>query len=111
MADEVLESFSRFKVISKEEEGIAIGKEDVRKCEEECGRSLLVRNKQSDFMGLKITLSLLWNQEDAMKVVELSSNFFQFIFESQKEKDRILQKRPWFFDNQLLVLQQWHSEL
>lgn len=29
-----------------------------------------------------------------MKVVKLSSNFFQFIFESQKEKDRILQKRP-----------------
>lgn len=64
MADEVLESFSRFKVISKEEEGIVIGKEDVRKCEEECGRSLLVKiwgNKQANFMGLKTTLSLLWN--------------------------------------------------
>lgn len=97
MADEVLESFSRFKLISTEEEGIAIGKEDMRKCEEECGQSLLGKiwgNKQANFTGLKNTLSLLWNHEGEMKMVELGPNFFQFIFASQKEKDNIFQKRP-----------------
>lgn len=64
MAEEVLESFSKFRLATEEEEeGIALGREDVRKCEEECGRSLLCRvwgNKQANFTGLKNTLSLLW---------------------------------------------------
>lgn len=46
-----------------------------------------------------------------MKVVELGSNFFQFIFDKKEETDRILQKRPWFFDNQMLVLHHWKPDL
>lgn len=70
MKDEVLKSFSKFRLATKEEEGIALGKEDVSKSEEECGRSLLGKiwgNKQVNFIGLKNTLSLLWNQEGIRK--------------------------------------------
>lgn len=41
MEEEVLNSFSKFRLVAQEEKGIALGKEDVRDYEEECGRSIL----------------------------------------------------------------------
>lgn len=114
MEDELLNSFSKFRLVAREEDGIALGKEDVRSCEEECGCSILGKiwgTKQANFTGLKNTLSLLWNQEDRLKVVELGQNYFQFIFDKAEEIDRILQKRPWFFDNQMIVMQRWQPDL
>lgn len=114
MADEIVTSFSKFRLATKEEKGVVLDLGDVAKCREECGRSLLGKiwgAKLANYSGLKNTLSLLWNLADDLKVVELGLNFFQFIFPSAEEKDRVLQKRPWLFDNQFLVLQQWRPDL
>lgn len=86
----------------------------MRQCEEECARSLLGNIwgvKSANFTGLKNTLSLLWSPEGELKLVELGNNFFQFIFANKEDADRVMQKRPWFFDNQMIVLQHWRPDL
>lgn len=43
--------------------------------------------------------------------MELGFNFYQFIFTKKEEKDRALANRPWFFENQVLILHQWQPRL
>lgn len=114
MEDEVLDSFSKFKLVGEEAKGVELDRKDVRKWEEECARSLLGKIwgvKLANFTGLQNTLRLLWRQEGEMKLVELGNNFFQFIFANKEDADRVMQKRPWFFDNQMIVLQLWRPDL
>lgn len=64
-----------------------------------------------NFSGINNRFSKLWSQKGDLKVMELGSNYFQFIFTSNEEKARALQKRPWFFDNQVVALQPWKPNL
>lgn len=110
----MVNSFSKFRLVEKEEVGIVLDGRDVRECREECERSLVGRilgSKPANFSGLKNTFSKLWSQMGDLRVVELGPNFYQFIFTSQEERERVLQKRPWFFDNQLIVLHQWRQDI
>lgn len=67
--------------------------------------------KTANFAGLKNTLGSLWCPKGVLKVIELGSNFYQFVFQHKEEKERVLLRQLWFFDNQLLVLQDWHPDL
>lgn len=87
---------------------------NVWKCEDECERTLLGKIwgvKLANFTGLKNTLSLLWRKEGELKLVELGNSLFRFIFANKENANRVIQKRPWFFDNQMIVLQHWRSDL
>ena len=62
-------------------------------------------------MGIQSAMMKLWQHRGLVKVVTLKPNYFQFIFEKESERLPILQARPWFFDNQLIVLQLWREDL
>lgn len=53
----------------------------------------------------------IWHHKGLYKVMALNFNVNQFIFNSITERDGILQGRPWFFDNQPLVLHPWCESL
>lgn len=114
MENEVLNSFSKFRLGTEEEEGVVLLSLDVRKCIEDCERSILGKVwglKTAKFMGVKKIFTNLWSQKGDLRVEELGSNFFQFFFTDQEEKERVLHRRPWFFENQILVLQPWRKGL
>lgn len=50
-------------------------------------------------------MEILWCAEWSLRVVELKSKMYQFIFTKKGKRRRVLDKRSWTFDNQLLVLQ------
>lgn len=80
---------------------------NVRQCKEECNRSLLGKiwgSKTTNYFGPKSTFNQIWGQNEDIKVVELNHNFFLFIFHNNEEKAKVPQRRPWSFDNQLIVL-------
>lgn len=56
-------------------------------------------------------MSKLWCHAGDLKVVELGTKCYQFIFTKMEEKERVMMKRPWFFDNQVLVLRPWDQKL
>lgn len=102
--------FSKFRLKEKEEERIELVVLDIKYSKEECEKSVLGRiwgAKAANFSGLRNTFSKQWSQKGDLKVVELGFNYFQFIFSSMEERNRVLQKRPWFFDNQMIVIQPW----
>lgn len=114
MEEDLVNKFSKFWLKEKEAKGIVIGGEDIVSSKDECERSLLGKiwgNKAVNFIGLKNTMNYLRCQKGEMKVVELSFNYFQFIFTVKEEKERALMKRPWIFDNQFVVVHPWNPHL
>lgn len=88
--------------------------QDVRRSREDCEGSLLGRiwgEKTTNLTGIKRTFGPLWCHKGTLRVIELGNNFFQFFFSDKGERDRVLRKRPWFFDNQFLVLQKWEPKM
>lgn len=63
--------------------------------------------KEANFTGIRNTFRLLGCPKEDLKVVELGQNFYQFVYSYREKMDRALLKRPWTFDNQLLVLLPW----
>lgn len=109
-----MDRFSKFRLREKEEAGIELEIRDIKQCKEECEKSVVGKVwgvKAVNFSGLRNTFSRIWSQKGDLKVVELGFNFFQFIFSSIEERNRVLQKRPWFFDNQVLVIQPWRPHM
>lgn len=108
MEEEVVNRFSRFRLGEKEADGIDLEVLDIKQCRDECERSVLGKlwgGKAGNYTGLRNTFSQIWSQKGDLKVVELGYNFYQFIFSNMEDRNRVLQKCPWFFDNQVMVIQ------
>lgn len=89
----MVNSFSKFRLVEKEAVGVELEGRDVRKCRDECARSIVGKiwgSKTANFSGLKNTFNKLWSRTEEMQVVELGPNYYQFIFKSQEEKEWVL---------------------
>lgn len=114
MDSDLVNRFSKFMLKGKENEGVELVTNDISQCQQDCERSLLCQiwgTKSVNFTGLKNTLGQLWCQTGELRVIELGSNSYQFVFSNQGEKEKVLMRQPWFFDNQILVLHQWQQHL
>lgn len=81
---------------------------------EEAGRSLIGKvfgDKKANLVEVRGTMMKLWGARGLHKIIPLDQNIFQFVFKAASEREGILQGRPWFFDNQLLLLQPWEEHL
>lgn len=64
----------------------------------------IYRENTVNFTGLKQTMKKLWFAEGDLIVIEIKNKMFQFVFSRDDERTMVLEKQPWTFDNQLLVL-------
>lgn len=109
---EVLNRLENFRLSEEEEAWVDIELQDVKSSVTQCKQSLVGRvfgEHSVNFTGLKQTLSKLWCGEGDLKVIELQNRMYQFVFSREEERLRVLNKRPWTFDNQLLVLHPWRK--
>lgn len=53
----------------------------------------------------------LWQYKGLSKVVALTQNVYQFIFLKAEDRKVVMNGRPWFFVNLVLILQPWKAEL
>ena len=110
MADEMANSMDKLKLTFEEQEIIAIFDEGRIKVIESCHLSLIGKFltwKSFNKMAAKNTIRRAWGVDDAMQILEVGPNLFQFKFHLEFEMDRILRGGPWPFDNHLLMLQRW----
>lgn len=87
---------------------------DVLKSREACELSIMGKifgENTINFTGLKQTMEKLWCAEGILKVIEIKSKMYQFVFLNATERSRVLYKRPWTFDNQMLVLHPWKKDI
>lgn len=114
MEVDVLDRLKKFSLSQIECQGLELEGVDVQVGIEEGNRSLIGRvfgEKKANFMGVKSTMLKLWQHRGLIRVVSSGPNTFQFIFAKFVDREDIMQGRPWFFDNQLMVLQLWSEEL
>lgn len=97
-----MERLGKFRLSKREEEIIEISFDDTKISRERCKKSLVGRifgQNAINFTGLKQTMSKLWYAEGELKVIELKSKLYQFVFSNEEERMRVLEKCPWSFDN------------
>ena len=112
MADEMAGSLTKLRLTSNEEEIIAIFDDGRLEALESCNLSLIrkfLTCKPFNKMATKNTIWRAWGIDDAMQILEVGLNLFQFKFCSKFEMDRILRGGPWLFNNQLLMLKRWKN--
>ncbi|CAA0809080.1 Unknown protein, partial [Striga hermonthica] len=66
--------------------------------------------KKINFFGMKHTLSGIWATKQPFSVRNLGDNKFQFVFQSEEDKNRVMEGKTWSFDGKYLLLKQWDPE-
>ncbi|CAA0819552.1 Unknown protein, partial [Striga hermonthica] len=61
----------------------------------------------ANWIGVKRTMTTIWRLNQSMEIKELSPNYFQFIFQSREDKQKVANGINWSFENQYLVLKEW----
>lgn len=110
----MIEKLGRFTLSAREEGGVEVSSGDIKPSKVMCERSLVGRifgGNAVNYTGLKQTMTKLWCVEGSLKVIEMENKMYQFVFSSDEERQRVLDKRPWTFDNQVLVLLPWKDEI
>ncbi|XP_027184311.1 uncharacterized protein LOC113782635 [Coffea eugenioides] len=110
MAEELEEVHKKFNLSDKEAAGIQIEGDDAFQGVEECQLSIIgkvIGDKVANVTGIKRFSSNVWIFAKNVKVVEIGVNLFQFIFMNQYDMDRVLNGRPWVYDNLPLVVIPW----
>lgn len=106
--------FEKFKLSETEGGEVALSSADIRASREACEGSLVGKiygGMGVNYTRLKQTMSKLWCKEGSLKMVELKNKKYQFFFSNEDEKRRVLEKRPWTFENQMLVLHPWKQDI
>nr|XP_027101523.1 uncharacterized protein LOC113722408 [Coffea arabica] len=85
--EHIEEVMRKFTLSESEREGVCLGKEELEKGIKECRLSLIGR---------------VWGKEQLTLL---------FVFESRKDIELVLSKRPWIYDGQPLVLLEWQADL
>ena len=67
----------------------------------------LIGEKVANFTGVKNFTNHAWGYPRNLVVTELGPNLFQFQFEIDDEREKVLMGGPWVLDNQVLVIKNW----
>ncbi|CAA0806460.1 Unknown protein [Striga hermonthica] len=113
MESDLADKLDKFKLSEKEEEDVELLVDNIAPGLRECQLSLIGQSygdKRNNFNGLQRTLNNIWITRKPFKIRPLGFNKYQFMFELEEDRDRILQGKSWTFDGQYLLLKLWHPQ-
>ncbi|CAA0840353.1 Unknown protein, partial [Striga hermonthica] len=99
---------------NKEFSYIDLGTNDIKISADECHRSLfgkIVGDRITSWIGVKRAMSQIWKLSQPMEIKELGTNYYQFIFQSNDDKDKVARGTNWTYDNHYLILSEWKRGL
>ena len=70
----------------------------------------LFTNKPFNVEAMQKTIQSIWKIREKISVRTVDTNLFVFQFYNASDKARVLEGCPWWFDNQLLLLQEVRSD-
>ncbi|KAL2920989.1 hypothetical protein RDABS01_012480 [Bienertia sinuspersici] len=115
MANDLIKELEKFSLI--EEEEVVIGSKESLNHDETAKTKIdlmmvskLLTDRPFNFEAMKRTLGAVWRLQNDMAVRMIESNLFIFKFASIADKERVVQRCPWFFDNQLLLMKEVKGE-
>uniref|UniRef100_A0A803KRS5 DUF4283 domain-containing protein n=1 Tax=Chenopodium quinoa TaxID=63459 RepID=A0A803KRS5_CHEQI len=115
MAEDLLSDFEKIKL--NEEESKVIGDQSVELEDEGTKNQIalsmvgkLLTSKPFNAEAMKRTLKSVWRLHDKVVIKTVEMNLFVFQFFREKDKEKVLDGCPWFFDGKLLVLKEVNGE-
>ncbi|CAA0837110.1 Unknown protein [Striga hermonthica] len=76
----------------------------------ECFSPGVALEKRANFNGLRATLNMVWSTKQAFEIRSIGQNSFQFIFQNDEDRAKVLQGKTWTFDGQYILLKNWSPE-
>ncbi|XP_027102865.1 uncharacterized protein [Coffea arabica] len=110
MEDELAMALRRFELSDKEVGGIDLSHDDVEQSVQDCRGTLVGRimgEKIANFTWVKQFTNHVWGYPRNLRVTEIGPNVFQFQFEREEDKEKVMAGAPWILDNQVLVIREW----
>ncbi|KAH7841280.1 hypothetical protein Vadar_027865 [Vaccinium darrowii] len=112
--DDLSDRLRSFHLTAEEQGEVDLSGEDVKASEEECRTSLfgkVISQKAVNFSGLRSTMEMVWGNPKNFKVLEIGNGIYQFILPFETDVIRILNGKPWFFNNHFLILERWNPKV
>ncbi|CAO2823526.1 unnamed protein product [Amaranthus hypochondriacus] len=113
MAEELVIQCSRLHIAYKEDDVVDLGAVADEGGDGKLSLRLVgwvVTERPLNFDAVKRTLLHVWNLKEGVVIRSMGINLFFFQFFHWRDRDKILNGRPWCFENKLLVLQEIFEE-
>jgi hypothetical protein len=113
MADKIERLCSKVSLTEGEKEGIQVHEGEIaegREIGERCLVGKLWSSKQVNREAFQTVLSRIWRLVGTVVFKDLQDNLGLFEFTEEDDKHRILAERPWSFDRQILVLNEFDGQ-
>jgi hypothetical protein len=110
MAEELAKLYGKISLTETEKIGIQVDEGDVAEAREVVGKCLVGKlwtEKKVNRKAFKNVMTSVWRLEGRIKYKDLRDNIWLFEFTDEAEKRRILEGRPWTYDRQMLVLNEY----
>jgi hypothetical protein len=110
MADDLEQLCSKISLTDREKVGISVTEGDVDTAKGYGGRCLVGKvwaEKVVNKEAFQTVLSRLWRTVEGVVFKEVQDNMWLFEFTDEEDKKRVMAGRPWAFDRQILVLNEF----
>jgi hypothetical protein len=107
MAEDPGDFCKKLSLTDGEQEGIKVDELDVLEAKVIAGKCLIGKlwaDRSVNQEAFKTVFSNIWRIVGSVKFKELKDNIWVFEFSDDRDKMRVLDGRPWSFDRQILVL-------
>uniref|UniRef100_A0A803MW53 CCHC-type domain-containing protein n=1 Tax=Chenopodium quinoa TaxID=63459 RepID=A0A803MW53_CHEQI len=111
MDESLMKDWERLKLT--DEENVIFGQSDVSLTEEMSNTKIslslvgkLLTKKSFNVEAMKRVLKTLWRIDDNVAIRGVNTNIFVFQFFNIDDRKKVLEGRPWVFDNQILLLKE-----
>lgn len=94
--------------------GIKIFDEDVADIREKGAKFLIGRlwaEKKINKEAFRTSLARLWRVVNRISFKEIQDNIWIFEFSEEEDKNRVLEGRPWSFERQILVINDFDGQI
>jgi hypothetical protein len=107
MAEDLGDCCKKLSLTDGEQKGIKVDELDVSEARVIAGKCLIGKlwaDRSVNQEAFKTVFSSIWRIVGSVKFKELKDNIWVFEFSDDRDKRRVLDGRPWSFDRQILVL-------
>lgn len=113
IADSLIEQCSKLQIEDQEREVVDFGEIESSESNDRVSLMLvgkLLTDRPFYVEGFKRTMTHVWSLSSKVVIRVLAPNLFAFQFFHWRDKDKVLDGRPWCFDHRLLILNEIHDD-
>lgn len=114
MAEELKKLWNKLSFTEEEDEDIVLGSSytrTARKVGKNCAVIKILAHRSISLEALRKNMRMLWMPNKGVQISEIEEDLFLVEFNDGKDKKKVLYMRPWSYDKQLVLIQEFKGEL